>query len=265
MDNYVDCSQCPGIYGRTTAIYDRVEDTNENRLATWNRLAVATNNANFWPWFHLRKFSADQFWKECIVRDVCWNICNSSRKLSSSPRKLSQKIIFYFQTFCFIEKEWWKLWDKTKWINMVSWQFCHLQVVNLQNCTKWPACKVTMDIPSNFQVKSNSTWFTLLVPRDWTWMLVFVWSVFRCICSHTCLLILFGSQMYFYLMFIVLLFTDPIWYSYARFQKCEMWWKDYLMHKNNPTRAQSSLKIGNGNVINWLKCVLTLTMTKVWK
>ena len=66
------------------------------------------------------------------------------------------------QTFCFIEKEWWKLWDKTKWINMVSWQFCHLQVVNLQNCTKWPACKVTMDIPSNFQVKSNSTWFVFL-------------------------------------------------------------------------------------------------------
>ena len=144
------------------------------------------------------------------------------------------------QTFCFIEKEWWKLWDKTKWINMVSWQFCHLQVVNLQNCTKWPACKVTMDIPSNFQVKSNSTWFTLLVPRDWTWMLVFVWSVFRCICSHTCLLILFGSQMYFYLMFIVLLFTDPIWYSYARFQKCEMWWKDYLMHKNNPAQYRAA-------------------------
>ena len=40
MDNYVDCSQCPGIYGRTTAIYDPVEDTNENRSRSWNRLVA---------------------------------------------------------------------------------------------------------------------------------------------------------------------------------------------------------------------------------
>ena len=56
--------------------------------------------------------------------------------------------------------------------------------------------------------------------------------------------------MYFYLMFIVLLFTDPIVYSYALFQKCEMLWKDYLMHKNNPT--QSNLEIENGNNINFV-------------
>ena len=121
------------------------------------RLAVATNNANFWPWFLLRKFSAHQFWKECIVRDVCWNICNSSRKLSSSPRKLSQKIIFYFQTFCFIEKEWWKLWDETKRINMVSWQFCHLQMVILAKLHKMACLQCDYGHPLKFpsQIQFN--------------------------------------------------------------------------------------------------------------
>ena len=40
-----------------------------------------------------------------------------------------------------------------------------------------------------------------------------------------------SCQIHLYLVYVILLFTDPISYSYALFQKCEMWWKDYLMHK----------------------------------
>ena len=63
--------------------------------------------------------------------------------------------------------------------------------------------------------------------------------------KDTFLFIFFVIQAFLYLVFISLLFTDPISYSYALFQKCEMWWKDYLMHKNNPTKR--NLKMSNSN------------------
>ena len=36
-----------------------------------------------------------------------------------------------------------------------------------------------------------------------------------------------SCQIQFYLVYVILLFTDSITYSYVLFRKCEMWWKDY--------------------------------------
>ena len=84
MDNYVDCSQCPGIYGGTTAIYDPVEDT-PMRIGR-------RHETDLLPAMPMLSLLISFEKKRCLLQTL--NICNSSRKVFSSPQKLSQKIIF---------------------------------------------------------------------------------------------------------------------------------------------------------------------------
>ena len=73
-DNYVDCSQCPGIYGRTPAIYDRWrhqwELVNDMKQAD---LLLSTPISDLYFISDLgKKFPADQFqkWEKNVAPDV---------------------------------------------------------------------------------------------------------------------------------------------------------------------------------------------------
>ena len=96
------------------------------------------------------------------------------------------------QTFCFIEKEWWKLWDKTKWINMVSWQFCHLQMVILAKLHKMACLQGDYGHPLKFPSQIQ---FNLIYPFSPTGLNLDVSICVKCISMY-----LFSY-----------LFTDLIW------------------------------------------------------
>ena len=73
-DNYVDCSQCPGIYGRTPAIYDRWRHQWElvNDMKQADLLLSAPISDLYFTSDLGKKFSADQFrkWGKNVAPDV---------------------------------------------------------------------------------------------------------------------------------------------------------------------------------------------------
>ena len=102
MDNYVDCSQCPGIYGRTPAIYDRwrhqwelVNDMKQGRLAAIKCQFLTLFNFRSWQKVFFF-WSESEMGKECSARCFlqAWNICNSSKNFSRYFSNFSQKMMF---------------------------------------------------------------------------------------------------------------------------------------------------------------------------
>ena len=68
-------------------------------------------------------------------------------------------------------------------------------------------------------------------------------------------------QIQCYLVYVILLFTDPISYSYALFRKCEMWWKDYLMHKKETHNKETCSFM---EVYTFIRFLFTTDMFWLW-
>ena len=68
-------------------------------------------------------------------------------------------------------------------------------------------------------------------------------------------------QIQCYLVYVILLFTDPISYSYALFRKCEMWWKDYLMHKKETHNKETCSFM---EVNTFIRFLFTTDMFWLW-
>ena len=141
MDNYVDCSQCPGIYDRLPAIYDRWrhqwELVNDMKQAD---LSLSTPISDlYFTWNLAKKFSADQFREECSRMCLflqAGNICNSLKNFPRYFSNFSQLMMFISLAVCRVlirqtmkKDERLKIPGWKKRINMVS-----LAVLSLANC-----------------------------------------------------------------------------------------------------------------------------------